>query len=243
VAFIKVAILTEGGAPPGKGNLCLANITSAQHPLVTGGLYLVSPDNLGQVTVAVKNCAPTELELARNNFIGTLENITGCETRELNPAYIQAVAQSSAKTCTKKISSAKRQFIEQTVHLNVPEQFRKQYLKVILKNHEAVSQKKFDLGRTDTLMHEIALKTQEPIYVKQFKIPDAHCQEVEKHVLEWLILGVIQPARSRYNSPIFAVMKKDGGVRLVQDFQALNNQSYTDKYSMKDVSECIGKIG
>jgi hypothetical protein len=54
---------------------------------------------------------------------------------------------------------------------------------------------------------------------------------------------VIQPAHSRYNSPIFAVMKKDGGRRLVQDFCALNNQSYMDKYSMKDVSECISKIG
>ncbi len=62
-------------------------------------------------------------------------------------------------------------------------------------------------------------------------------------MLEWLKLGVIQPALSRHNSPIFTVMKKDGGVRLVQDFCALNNQSYTDKYSMKDVSECIGEIG
>jgi hypothetical protein len=39
-------------------------------------------------------------------------------------------------------------------------------LKVILKNHEAVSENKFDLGRTDTLMHEIPLKTSEPINVK-----------------------------------------------------------------------------
>jgi hypothetical protein len=29
----------------------------------------------------------------------------------------------------------------------------------------------------------------------------------------------------------------------VQDFCALNNESFTDKYSMKDVSKCIGKIG
>ena len=100
-----------------------------------------------------------------------------------------------------------------------------------------------DSGRTDTLMHEIALKTEEPIYVKQFKIPDAHRKEVERHVLKWLKLRVIQPARSRYNSPILAVMKKDNTVRLVQDFRALNNESYTDKYSMKDVSECIGEIG
>jgi len=218
VAFIKVPIRTEGGAPPGEGNLCLANIASAQHPLVTGGPYLVSPDTLGQVTVAMKNCAPIKLELSQNNFIGTLENITGCKTREQNPAYLQAIASSSTKRSNKKLSPPKRQFIEQTVNLNVPNQFRDQYLKVLLKNHEAVSQNKFDLGQTDTLMHEIALKTSEPIYVKQFKIPDAHRQEVERHVLEWLKLGVIQPARSRYNSPIFAVMKKDGGTRLVQDF-------------------------
>jgi hypothetical protein len=37
-------------------------------------------------------------------------------------------------------------------------------------------------------------------------------------------------------------MKKDFIVGLVQDFRALNNESYTDKYSMKDVSECIGEI-
>ncbi len=190
-----------------------------------------------------ENCAPTELQLPRNDFIGTIENVTGCETRELNPAYLQAVASASTSKSTEKLSPQKRQFIKKTVNLNVPEQFREQYLKVILKNHAKVSQNKFDLGRTDTLMHEIALKTSEPIYVKQFKIPDAHFQEVERHVLEWLKLGVIQPARSRYNSPIFALMKKDGGVRLVQDFWALNNQSYTDKYSMKDVSECIGEIG
>jgi hypothetical protein len=127
--------------------------------------------------------------------------------------------------------------------MHVPEQFQAKYRNLLFKHHEAISQNKFDLGRTGTLMHEIALKTQEPIYVKQFKIPDAHRQEVEKHVLEWLKLGVIQPARSCYNSPIFAVLKKDGNVRLVQDFRALNNTSFTDKYSMKDVSECIGEIG
>jgi hypothetical protein len=29
----------------------------------------------------------------------------------------------------------------------------------------------------------------------------------------------------------------------VQDFRALNNESYTDKCNMKDVSKCICKIG
>jgi hypothetical protein len=92
-------------------------------------------------------------------------------------------------------------------------------------------------------MHDITLKSEEPVYVKQFKIPDAHRQQVEQHVTEWLKLGVVQPSRSKFNSPIFVVAKKNGGLRLVQDFRALNAQTHTDKYSMKDVSECIGEIG
>jgi hypothetical protein len=204
----------------------------------------VEPDSLGQVTVAVKNCAPTELELNRNDFVGNIENVENCETREINPAYLRSIPEQRANARPRQTLTAKmRQFIESTVKLNVPEQFQTKYLNLLLKHHEAISQDKFDLGRTDTLMHEIALKSNKPIYVKQFKIPDAQRQEVEKHVLEWLKLGIIQPAHSRYNSPIFAVMKKDGNVRLVQDFRALNNASYTDKYSMKDVSECIGEIG
>jgi hypothetical protein len=57
-------------------------------------------------------------------------------------------------------------------------------------------------------MHEISLKTAEPIYVKQFKIPGAHQKEVEQHILKLLKLGVMQPAKSRYTSPLFDVIKK-----------------------------------
>ncbi len=145
-----------------------------------------------------------DFELDCNDFIGQVENVQDCETREINPAYLQAVAQQQ--------------------HNAKPRQkHQQQYLDVLLHHHEAISQDKFDLGRTDTLMHEIALKTQEPIYVKQFKIPDAHHTELERHVLEWLKLGVIQPALSRYNSPIFAIMKKDDNVCLVQNLGLLTN--------------------
>ena len=68
-------------------------------------------------------------------------------------------------------------------------------------------------------------------------------EELERHIVEWLKLGVIEPARSKYNSPIFAVAKKNGGIRLVQDLQALNAETHIDKYCMRDVTECVGEIG
>jgi tetrahydrodipicolinate N-succinyltransferase len=93
------------------------------------------------------------------------------------------------------LSAKKNQFIVESVKLHVPEKYQQHYLKLLLHNHEAVCQDKFNLGRTDTLLHKIALKTDETIYIKQFRIPDAHQKEVERHVLEWLKLeSFSQPA-------------------------------------------------
>ena len=90
--------------------------------------------------------------------------------------------------------------IEEKFCSEVPAEYKQQYLQVLLKFHEAISEDRFNLGRCRTDLHEITLKTDEPIFVKQFKIPDAHMEEVEKHVIEWLKLGVIEPARSKYTS-------------------------------------------
>ena len=42
---------------------------------------------------------------------------------------------------------------------------------------------------------------------------------------------------------MFMVPKKDGSLRVVQDFRELNANSQDDRYSMKDINECIGDIG
>ncbi len=109
VAYLKASIRTEGGTLPGEGNLCIATVASSQHPLVTGGPYLVQPDTQGQITIAVKNCSPVDLELQRNDFIGSIENVQDCEAREVNPAYLQAVAQQREAARPRETLSAKSQ--------------------------------------------------------------------------------------------------------------------------------------
>ena len=90
------------------------------------------------------------------------------------------------------------------------------------------------------MLHDISLKSNEPIELKQFKNPNAHQDEVASHVKQWLKQGVVQPTRNKFNSLISEVSKKDGGIRIVQDLREFNAQSHRDKYSMKDISECTG---
>jgi hypothetical protein len=69
-------------------------------------------------------------------------------------------------------------------------------------------------------------------------------QFIEQTLDEWLKLGVVKRSNSLYNSPIFCVPKKQSqGLRIVQDFRELNQNSHIDKYSMKEITECIGDIG
>jgi hypothetical protein len=117
------------------------------------------------------------------------------------------------------------------------------YRMLLAKHQQIFSMSKNKIGFCSTFLHKLFMETNEPVYVKQFKILEAHHQYLQDQVKEWLRLGIIQPSQSRYNSPVFHVEKKDGSKRVVQDFRSLNANTYVDKYSMKDVQECISEIG
>ena len=241
--MVRLQARTDSGSLPQPNQACMVNVVSMDNPFLTGGPFLVEPDEHGCVQVLVTNCSPIPVDLERNEFLGKIENLEGSELREISPDYLNAVA-AQVNPKTVPLSPEKKKFILDNLDLSqIPDHYKERYRQTVLKHHEAISRHKLDLGRTSTLLHDIELKSREPVYVKQFKIPEAHQQEVEKHVAEWLKLGVVQPARSKFNSPLFAVAKKNGGIRLVQDFRALNEQTFIDKYSMKDVTECIGEIG
>ena len=113
-----------------------------------------------------------------------------------------------------------------------------------MKHFQVISVKKNDLGRAKDFFHKIHMKENEPKYHKQFKIPDAHRIFLEESLAEWLKLGEVQKSDSLYDSHVFCVPKKGGnGLRIVQNFRKLNQKSCMDKYTMKDIHECIGDIG
>jgi hypothetical protein len=228
IVQIKVNLTTEAGCSPKPDSVCIVNIAVPDIPVLTGGPALVQPDQSGQAFLQIANCSPNPITLQRGEFMRFIENVTESEKRQINPSYINEIALNNAKKRVPiPLTKEKKIFIQEKVKLNVPEEFKDKYLNVLFKNHEAISEHKYDLGQTETLMHDISLKSEEPVYVKQLKIPDAHREQVKKHVTEWLKLGVVQPTRSKFNSPIFVVAKENGGLRLVQDFRALNAQTHT----------------
>ncbi len=103
-------------------------------------------------------------------------------------------------------------------NVEVLNEYKEKYHALLAKHRKIFSISKSNLGYCDTVLHKLFMKTEEPVYVKQFKIPEAHQNYLQDQVREWLKLGIIQPSRSRYNSPVFLIQKKDRTHRVVQDF-------------------------
>jgi hypothetical protein len=91
--------------------------------------------------------------------------------------------------------------------------------------------------------HKINIENNQPIFIKQFCTPDAHQEVILEHINEWQNKKVFEECSSPYNSPVFCVPKKRGGLRIVQDCREINKNLYEYTYAIKDVQECIDSIG
>ncbi len=155
----------------------------------------------------MENCTPYDITIERNDLMELIE----IEKEELIPLNNNIISSVCADIHAKlpKIPKAKlsRKYIAHRCHLQVPEEFREQYINTLFKHQEAISIKKYDLGLAKSFQHKIHLKNTDLVYRKQFKIPEAHHQFIEQTLEEWLKIGVVKQSDSLYNSPYFAYQR------------------------------------
>ncbi len=171
---------------------------------------LVEPNHQGDATLILQNCSDVDIEIPRCTAIGFLENLQNDTFKQ-----IQAIDQNQLEREISKDKPApppmsnedKGKFLDK-IKMNVPAEECDTYIKLLVKHHNVFSLNKNYIGLATNLKHRIDLKDKEPTYRKQFPIPDAQRGELEKQVKEWLKIGLIQPSRSRCNSPLFMVPKK-----------------------------------
>ena len=119
-------------------------------------------------------------------------------------------------------------------------------IQLVIDHHEAFGGHEYDIGVTNTYTLDIRMKTEEPIYVKQFRIPDTHRDWLIEHVKKLLAIGVIERSTSRWNSPVFAVTKPSGGLRMIIDLRKINSAMVPHYYvgePLESILDRIGKMG
>ena len=238
---VRVRVQERPGVQVTKGGIAVAEINCTAYP-IGGNDGLVTVNDAGETFMMVDNMLDSEVIIPRGTFIGAIERVPEASELVLDEED-RPKEQGPGAKCEDK---EKLQMLEDIIAEQVkelPMDLQKRYKELILRNHDVFSKDKSELGLTTEAEHSITLKDDEPVYVKQFRLAETDRSVLLKHLRTWLKLGVVSPCRSKYNSPIFLVPKKDGTMRPVLDFRAVNEKSHVDKYSQLEVNECIDAIG
>lgn len=93
----------------------------------------------------------------------------------------------------------------------------------------------------------ITLSDKNPVYIKNYRLPNAQLDEIQNQVSELLKNDIIEESISPYNSPLLIVPKKNqtGQTkwRLVVDFRSLNKKVVDDKFPLTRLEDVLDKLG
>jgi len=81
-----------------------------------------------------------------------------------------------------------------------------------------------------------------PKSCKVYPLSASEQKELDAFLKENLESGRIRPSKSPMAAPVFFVKKKDGKLRLVQDYRALNAMTVKNKYPLLLIPELIAKL-
>jgi hypothetical protein len=92
--------------------------------------------------------------------------------------------------------------------------------------------------------HTINLKpeTPETICSKVYPMPVNKQEELDRFLTDNICKGYIVPSKSPIASPVFFVKKKDGQLRLVQDYRRLNEYTIKNRYPLPLASDIVNRL-
>jgi transposase InsO family protein len=214
---------------------------------------LSSTDAVGQIVTVISNPTDQPVFVRRSQAIGFFHPLTDDQLRAgRTEDQIDAIFSDFTKEpkeplrgpCEVKMTEEEQSFMAKNLCIKAPTEFYQDYVDLCVKYHDVFSKSKFDIGHSDVVQHKINMKTEDPIHVRQFRIPLEHRQTIYDWVDELLAKGAIEVSRSCFNTPIFLVPKPHGhGMRAVLDFRQVNNASVPDRYTIREVRDCVDEIG
>lgn len=100
------------------------------------------------------------------------------------------------------------------------------------------------LGETNVTKHSINLKPVPRPFKSAPYQAGTRTRELEKaEINKHLAAGVLEPAQSKWASPVLFTLKKDGKLRFCIEYRRMNELIVKDPYSLPRMDECIDSLG
>ena len=81
-----------------------------------------------------------------------------------------------------------------------------------------------------------------PQHRRSYRLSPLELAEVKRQIAEFLAKGWITPSCSPWGAPLLFVPKKDGGLRMVIDYRAINKLTVANRYPLPRIDDLLDKL-
>ena len=97
-------------------------------------------------------------------------------------------------------------------------------------------------GHCETETHRINLTDDIPVKIPYRTIPRQFYQEVKEHLESLLRRRIARESKSSYSSPIVIARRKNGKLRICNDYRQLNKKTIKDAYPLPRITETLDQL-
>ncbi|CAC5422638.1 unnamed protein product [Mytilus coruscus] len=126
--------------------------------------------------------------------------------------------------------------------ISVPQEFKKDILRMIRDNEDIFATSDKDLGCTDTVQMTIDTGDHPPIRLKPYRAPLNQRKIIDKTIEELLEANIIRKSRSAWAAPIIIVSKKDKTSRMCVDYRSLNAASKIYSFPLPLIDDLLASV-
>ena len=120
---------------------------------------------------------------------------------------------------------------------------RKRVQKMLSEEALAFSTGDGDIGEVKSPKMKINLNDSTPVQQNYNSMPRPLYQELKHHIEDMLNKEWIVKSQSEYSSPVVAVRKKDGTLRLCVDYRKLNQNTIPDRHPLPKIQDILDSLG
>ena len=126
---------------------------------------------------------------------------------------------------------------------NLTQEQKEQALEMLKEEVDSFSRDEDDIGCCPELQMKINLADEKPVQKTYNGIPRPLYNEVKHYTEDLLNRQWIRNSSSSYSSPVVAVRKRDGDLRLCIDFRQLNAKTQPDRHPLPRIQSTIESLG
>lgn len=151
---------------------------------------------------------------------------------------VDEVSQADKSRCKK---------ISELISEGVPSYVKDDLNKLCLKYSDVFALKTDKMTVNNFYSQKLRINDHDPVYVKNYRLPQSHKEEIDKQVNKLLQDGLIEPSSSNFNSPLILVPKPTlGGEkrwRMCVDYRLVNKKLTADKFPLPRIDEILDGLG